>query len=870
MLRNPDSRYLRYVGEYRLPFPAAVYARLHFTVQSPTDQVGSLLASTQWIVATLSGLASGVLASYDRDDLSSTARAMASSRLTFGQAVDRLHRMAGAGRKWSAKGQISSLGELPAWWDSIEDSVPTMKRIVEQRNELVHGGPLMAERTAECLPDLRSNYLELLDVSAFLGTFETVATRESRRVPRSAMTDVDVRLVAGCNPLFEARRLRIAEELEPETVYLIERGTAVAYPLYPDVIVLEGQTRASIGTSFGMLEGVSGSTGNWIPLDLRSGLEMFANEDAGASGSRVSGDLGEKILPPIRVRAALEQLLSDSSPTRAGFLEEDCLPGGYELVGLLRRSGGAYVALATQAEEGLLCAVKSLTPQAASDLPAATRIEREIAILKRLSGSPHVVRLVDHGQVATGAPFVATEYLAFGTLEERIRQQGPTGWTETLYCIEGVVRGLIEIHGRGVVHRDISTSNLLLRSVEPLEAAFADFGAAVGENDPRVTATMDQVGTPDFMAPELLGGRGVATVASDLYSVGAVAVAMLTGTTRRPSESDLDDLDIPEAGIEMLHALLSPVPESRPPTAAALLSRILRGKNGDAGVRRPVPAAPRHDLGWWTSAQGDQFRRLPTGRFLMGGTIFPNETPVHEVHIPEPLLVANTPITNALFGQFMKATRYRSASKSFLLHQASGGRGGALPNSWRHPEAPVVFVSWRDATEYCLWRSEFEGLDYRLLSEAEWEYTCRAGTRTRYYWGNAFDPGRANCGQRRDGPTPVGSYAPNPWGIFDMLGNVWEWTRDRLDVVTKERSLFYSAPQQRESEGPVNDGPNSLTSERVEPDFRVGRGGSWFSNDRNMRPANRRGEYEGSAMRAFGFRICARGVLEAKIEFDEQ
>jgi len=210
----------------------------------------------------------------------------------------------------------------------------------------------------------------------------------------------------------------------------------------------------------------------------------------------------------------------------------------------------------------------------------------------------------------------------------------------------------------------------------------------------------------------------------------------------------------------------------------------------------------------------------------MGGTMFPNETPVHEVVVPEPLLVASTPITNALFGQFMSATRYRSASKGFLTHLSAGSSARGLPSSWRHQEAPVVFVSWRDANEYCLWRSEREGLDYRLLSEAEWEYACRADTRTRYYWGNTFDAERVNSGQRREGPTPVGAYPANPWGLYDMLGNVWEWTRDRLDVVTKERSLFYSAPPPTKGrDAPVNDGAHVITSQRVNSDFRVGRGG---------------------------------------------
>jgi formylglycine-generating enzyme required for sulfatase activity len=103
-----------------------------------------------------------------------------------------------------------------------------------------------------------------------------------------------------------------------------------------------------------------------------------------------------------------------------------------------------------------------------------------------------------------------------------------------------------------------------------------------------------------------------------------------------------------------------------------------------------------------------------------------------------------------------------------------------------------------------------------------------------------------------------------------MLGNVWEWTRDRMDVVTKERSLFYSSssPRRTANEAPVNDGVDMIASARAPRGHRVGRGGSWFSNDRNMRPANRRGEHEGTAPRAFGFRVCVRGVPDQAISFD--
>ena len=90
---------------------------------------------------------------------------------------------------------------------------------------------------------------------------------------------------------------------------------------------------------------------------------------------------------------------------------------------------------------------------------------------------------------------------------------------------------------------------------------------------------------------------------------------------------------------------------------------------------------------------------------------------------------------------------------------------------------PVVNVSWDDAQAHARWLSRKTGKAYRLLTEAEWEYVARAGTRTRYPWGNGVDGSRARYASR-DGTVPVGSYAPNDFGVHDTAGNVWEWVAD--------------------------------------------------------------------------------------------
>ncbi len=114
---------------------------------------------------------------------------------------------------------------------------------------------------------------------------------------------------------------------------------------------------------------------------------------------------------------------------------------------------------------------------------------------------------------------------------------------------------------------------------------------------------------------------------------------------------------------------------------------------------------------------------------------------------------------------------------------AGACRRNPRDSGWGRGRQPVIDIAWHDAREYAAWLSRKTGKSYRLLTEAEWEYAARAGTDARYWWGNDTRPGAANCndcGSRWDGrrPAPVGSFTPNPFGLFDMHGNVWEWVED--------------------------------------------------------------------------------------------
>ncbi len=149
---------------------------------------------------------------------------------------------------------------------------------------------------------------------------------------------------------------------------------------------------------------------------------------------------------------------------------------------------------------------------------------------------------------------------------------------------------------------------------------------------------------------------------------------------------------------------------------------------------------------------------------------------------------------------------------------------------------PVIHVSWNDAVEYCKWLSKDFNTLCRLPTEAEWEYACRAGTITPFNTGANLTTDQANYdgnypynknqkGKFLSKTTPVGSYPPNEWGLYDMHGNVWEWCSD-----------WYAEKYYDEcKKSGVVDNPQGAEK----GDYRVLRGGSWNSRARNCRSANR-------------------------------
>jgi formylglycine-generating enzyme required for sulfatase activity len=217
---------------------------------------------------------------------------------------------------------------------------------------------------------------------------------------------------------------------------------------------------------------------------------------------------------------------------------------------------------------------------------------------------------------------------------------------------------------------------------------------------------------------------------------------------------------------------------------------------------------------------------VPCGSFSMGSTEETNEQPVHVVSIAASFALAKYEVSFAEYEAFAKAT----------------GRSEPSDSGWGRGERPVINVSWDDATAYAAWLSQQTGKTYRLPTEAEWEYAARAGSTTKYPWGDEVGLNNANCdgcGSQWDNKqtAPVGSFAANAFGLHEMHGNVWEWVQD----------CYHSS-----YEGAPADG---AAREQCDSSSRVLRGGSWYTDPAWLRSALRHRLTASSTLNYLGFRL---------------
>jgi formylglycine-generating enzyme len=281
-------------------------------------------------------------------------------------------------------------------------------------------------------------------------------------------------------------------------------------------------------------------------------------------------------------------------------------------------------------------------------------------------------------------------------------------------------------------------------------------------------------------------------------------------------------------------------------------------------------------------------KNYPDGYHQMFPSLFEGEHPQHRVRITRLFYLGTYHVTRGQFHQFVKETGYLTGSErgeklppgsppNRHFKEENPGADGWNPDtkklafdrrfSWRNTgfeqtdKHPVVNVTWNDAVAFCAWLSRKEGKTYRLPTEAEWEYACRAGTTTRYYSGD--DPETlakaANIGDAAFGKTfperisrirsndgyvftaPVGQFKPNAFGLYDMHGNAWQWCADWFDEDYYRRS-------------PVDDptGPSDPNPDGV----RVFRGGSWLDGPTFARSPAHCQEFSFNRRATVGFRVA--------------
>ncbi len=260
------------------------------------------------------------------------------------------------------------------------------------------------------------------------------------------------------------------------------------------------------------------------------------------------------------------------------------------------------------------------------------------------------------------------------------------------------------------------------------------------------------------------------------------------------------------------------------------------------------PAAPPKEI---TNAIGMKLALIPAGTFLMGSPKneqerLPDEEQ-HEVSITKPFYLGVYEVTQAEYEKVM------GNNPSYF---SANGYGKGSVKDMDTGRFPVEMVSWDDAVAFCKKLSELPeekkaGRVYRLPTEAEWEYACRAGTKTVFHHGDSLSSKQANFdgnyphGGAGKGPylertAKVGSYAPNAFGLYEMHGNVWEWCQDG-----HAENYYKSSPREDPPGGPAH------------ASSRVVRGGGWDDHGRLCRSSSRSRGNPDNRRRYLGFRVAA-------------
>ncbi len=524
------------------------------------------------------------------------------------------------------------------------------------------------------------------------------------------------------------------------------------------------------------------------------------------------------------------------------------LQNRYEITRLLAQGGMGAVYLARDRRLGSTIALKETF--FGDDDRLLKAFEREARLLANLRHAA-LPKVMDHFAEGKGQ-FLVMEFIPGQDLMEMLERRGRAFSPEEVLGWADQLLGALEYLHRQeppVIHWDIKPHNLKL--AEDGQIVLLDFGLAKGAawQMSRVTTGSSIFGyTPSYAPLEQMRGTGT-DARSDLYSLGATLYHLITG------ETPIDALTRVEALADGRPDPLRPANELNakvtPDIAAVLIQAMALNQNrrfADAASMRKalregqstIIVPPRGLLtyefetvkvdakGKVTERRKGQARyisedlgggvtlemvEIPEGKFLMGAPDDEEgrssyEGPQHQVSVPT-FYMGKYEVTQA---QWRAVAGLPKVDRDLK----------ANPSNFKGDNLPVEQVSWEDAIEFCARLSNKTGKTYRLPSEAEWEYACRAGTTTPFAFGETITPelvnydgnypyGSAPKGEYRLKTTPVGSLGvANGFGLYDMHGNVWEWCAD---------------PWHENYNGAPGDG--SIWEVNSDKSYRVLRGGSW-------------------------------------------
>ena len=583
--------------------------------------------------------------------------------------------------------------------------------------------------------------------------------------------------------------------------------------------------------------------------------------------------------------------------------------GPYRLIELLGEGGMGRVFKASHVRLDRLVALKLIRPEKLGRPKTLERFHREIRAAAQLA-HPNVVLAIDADSVG-GQLYFAMEFVDGTDLARLVEQSGPLDPAVAADYFRQAAAGLQHAHERGLVHRDVKPSNLLLTPRGQVKVADLGLAVLAGDAEGRVTQEGNILGTPDFLAPEQARSPLAVDGRADVYALGATLYFLLTGRIPFEGASPTEKLvmhvtapppsllatrpDAPPALDAAIKQMMAKRPEERPrtPEAAARLvadalaapeeveaivddgfafdaapaappgnsPRRAKAKPGKsrwlpvaavlgaaafvaAGVAvgtiafsGPAPDGPVDPAG---NPAGIALVKLPGGTFMMGADAA--DQPQVEVTVPGPFFIGVTEVTN---GQYLKIMGTSPARKPRGLRLSA--------------DIPVDSVTWDEANEFCrkLTASDESipaGWAYRLPTEAEWEYACRAGTagpfngatKLVYGKGGVFNPDApgdalgeedvTKTRMERGFPYPAGTSAPNAFGLKDCHGNVWEWTATPF------------TPTHATPPHPAPPPPPGA--------FRTIRGGSWREPASNCTSATRRGLAPTERRDDVGFRVA--------------